>query len=94
MAKSVEYQNVTYKQISDMKHAIGFSNRKVRGTKHRKYEPYRNYFCAGERDRESWDTLVDIGLATKRGKSIYTVSADGRFFLEMVTGVAILPESD
>lgn len=39
MVDSSILEKVTYKQIDDMKHAIGFDNRKVRGTKHRKYEP-------------------------------------------------------
>ena len=38
-----KYQHVTYNQIDMMKHAIGFDDRKVKGTKYRKYEPYRNY---------------------------------------------------
>lgn len=44
MVNSVVYENVTYKQINDMKHALGFDNRKIRGTKYRRYEPYRNFF--------------------------------------------------
>ena len=39
MVNSAIYEKVTYKQIDDMKHAIGFDKRKVRGTKHRRYEP-------------------------------------------------------
>ena len=39
-----KYQHVTYNQIDMMKHTIGFDDRKVKGTKHRKYEPYRNYY--------------------------------------------------
>ena len=47
MVNSAIYEKVTYKQIDDMKHALGFDKRKVRGTKHRRYEPYRNYFNTG-----------------------------------------------
>lgn len=47
MVNSVVYENVTYKQINDMKHALGFDNRKIRGTKYRRYEPYRNFFMLG-----------------------------------------------
>ena len=50
MVNSSVYEKVTYKQIDDMKHAIGFDNQKVRGTKYRKYEPYRNYYDASPRD--------------------------------------------
>ena len=47
MVNSVVYEKVTYKQIDDMKHAIGFDNRKVRGTKHREILSHiRNYFDA------------------------------------------------
>ncbi|MGF7012012.1 hypothetical protein M2146_002566 [Lachnospiraceae bacterium PF1-22] len=93
MINSTEYQNVTYKQISDMKHAIGFDSKKVRGTKHRKYEPYRNYYNTGERDVEDWEMLVKLGFANKSRENFYHVSNDGRIFLERVLGVKILPES-
>lgn len=94
MIKSNVYENVTYKQISHMKHALGFDNRRVTGTKYRKYEPYRNYFCAGECDKPDWDHLVSIGFATKcRDERYYYVTDDGRIFLEIVTGVKILEES-
>lgn len=88
------YESVTYKHISDMKHALGFENRKVTGSKHRKYEPYRNYFCAGECDIPDWNYLVSIGFAGKcKDERYYYVSSDGRTFLEFVTGVKILEES-
>jgi hypothetical protein len=94
MISSTVYESVTYKQISDMKHAIGFDNRKVRGTKHRKYEPYRNYFNTGVADVKSWEQLVSLGLARKSSGNWYHVSDDGREFLKRVTGVEILPESN
>lgn len=56
MANSAIYEKVTYKQIDDMKHALGF--------------------------------------ATKSRVNWYHVSEDGRIFLERVTGVKFLPESD
>lgn len=94
MVNSKDYRNITYKQISDMKHAIGFENRRVTGIKRRKYEPYRNYFCAGECDIPDWDNLVSIGLADKcKDERYYYVNDDGRIFLEFVTGVKILNES-
>lgn len=93
MVSSTEYMKVTYKQIADMKHALGFENREVRGTKHRTYEPYRNRYDAGDRDIESWEHLVSIGFAAKRREHWYCVTDDGRIFLEWVTGVKILPES-
>lgn len=99
MESSRYYDKVTYLQIELMKHAIGFSNRKVTGTKHRKYEPYRNYFCAGERDIPEWDFLVSLGLAAMGRKNVqgynyYFLTGDGRLFLENVTGVKILEESN
>lgn len=93
MVSSTIYENVTYKQIDDMKHAIGFERGRVRGTKHRRYEPYRNYFNTGECDREDWEQLVKIGFADKGKENWYSVSDDGREFLRRVTGVEILPES-
>lgn len=93
MVNSAIYEKVTYKQIDNMKHAIGFSNRRVRGTKHRRYEPYRNYFNTGECDVTDWEQLVDIGFADKGKDNWYSVSDDGREFLSMVTDVDILPES-
>jgi len=94
MVSSVIYYKVTYKQIDNMKHALGFSNGKVTGTKHRKYKPYRNYFYAGQCDIEDWEHLLSIGFATKSREDYYHVSDDGRLFLKFVTGVEMLPESD
>lgn len=93
MVSSAIYEKVTYKQIDDMKHAIGFERGKVTGIKHRKYEPYRNYYDAGPKAIESWEQLVSIGFATKSRDHWYHVSDDGREFLRRVTGVDILPES-
>lgn len=94
MGNSVTYEKVTYKQIDDMKHALGFDKRKVHGIKHRRYKPYRNYFNAGRRDIEDWEQLVTIGFATKSHENWYHVTADGRIYLEWVTGVEFLPESN
>lgn len=87
-----KYRQVTYDQIDMMKHTIGFDNLKVRGTKHRKYEPYRNYYNAGERDKAELDNLVKIGLMKKSCESYYHVTDDGKTFLYYVTGVQILPD--
>lgn len=94
MIDSSEYQNVTYSQIDKMKHTIGFSNQKIRGTKHRKYEPYRNYYCAGKTGDIELDVLVKIGFMDKNDSNYYWVTDNGRLFLQFVTGVEILPESD
>lgn len=93
MVNSSEYMHVTYSQIDKMKHTIGFDARKVTGTKHRKYVPYRNYYCAGGSEPEL-DDLVKLGFMEKSSERCYHVTADGRIFLERVTGVKIMPDSD
>lgn len=85
-------KNVTFKQIEDMKHTIGFSDEKVKGTKYRKYEPYRNFFDAGDVDIPDMEKLVEIGLMTKSRDRWYHVNDDGKRFLQLVTGVEILPD--
>ena len=94
MVNSAIYEKVTYKQIDDMKHALGFDNRKVMGTKHRTYEPYRNRFQAGGKDVEDWKVLVSLGFAVESQENWFSVTADGRLFLEYVTGIKFLEESD
>ena len=91
----IEYskiQSVTFKQIDDMKHTIGFNDMKVKGTKHRKYKPYRNFFDAGECDIPDMEKLVEIGLMTKSRNHLYHVNDNGKKFLQLVTGVEILPD--
>lgn len=80
--------NVTYKQIDIMKHTIGFNRGRIRGTKYRRYAPYRNYFQAGLADMK----LAKIGLMKEYRKNCFEVTDDGREFLELVTGVTILEE--
>lgn len=92
-------KSVTYYQIDMMKHAIGFDNSQIRGTKRRRMEPYRNYYDAGPMDERELNALVELGLMQK-SKPLYSigicyhVTEDGRKFLEMVTGVEILPVSN
>lgn len=102
MVDSKIYENVTYKQISDMKHAIGFDKGNIKGIKHRKYESYRNYFDSGKFQPEHLEKLVDIGfLYHEQDKlpfhddihNVYHVTDDGKEFLRLVTGVEILKES-
>ncbi len=85
-------KNVTFKQIDYMKHAIGFDDREVKGTKYRRYEPYRNFFDAGKPDIADMEKLVEIGLMTKSRDHCYHVNDDGKKFLQLVTGVEILPD--
>lgn len=94
MVSSALYEKVTFKQIDDMKHALGFDNRKVTGTKHRRYIPYRNRFYAGGKDVEDWKTLVELGLAKEFSIDNFCVTDDGKFFLERVTGIKFEDESN
>ena len=85
---------ITYKQIDIMKHTIGFNRGRIRGTKYRRYAPYRNYFDAGPADIASIESLVEIGLMKEYRKNWFAVTDDGREFLELVTGVNILEEQN
>ena len=87
-----ERNKITYKQIDIMKHAIGFSNGRIRGNKHRKYVPFRNYFCCGEADLDDWNKLVAIGYAENWNNNYYGVTDKGKEFLYFVTGVLILDD--
>ena len=84
--------NITYKQIDIMKHTIGFNRGRIRGTKYRRYAPYRNYFQAGLADIADIKELVEIGLIKEYRKNCFEVTDDGREFLRLVTGVTILEE--
>lgn len=79
-----KYQDVTYNQIDMMKHTIGFDDRKVKGTKYRKYEPYRNYYNAGERDKAELDKLVEIGFMKKAVKIIIMLPMTERHLFIML----------
>ena len=83
-------KDVSYYQISYMKHAVGFDSGLVRGTKHRRMVPYRNFYDAGERDIPGWDDLVRRGLAVKKSDHLYAVSQDGAEFLSQLTGVRLI----
>jgi hypothetical protein len=87
-----EIGNVTYKQIDIMKHTIGFNRGRIRGTKYRRYAPYRNYFEASSTDIADIKELAKIGLMKEYRKNCFEVTDDGREFLELVTGVTILEE--
>lgn len=93
MVNSDVYERVVlYKHISDMKHALGFDNRKVRGRKHRRFEYRRNFFAAGGKDQGDWEQLVNIGFADRMSEHCYCVSTDGLIFLERVMGVKFIYE--
>lgn len=87
--------SVTKSQIDNMKHTIGFSNRKVRGTKYRKYEAYRNFYSTQEgcKDFEQLVDLCNKGLMISRKNGTYGwlfhLSPEGFRFLSDITGVNI-----
>lgn len=80
---------LNFKQISQMKHCIGFDERKrsVDG----KYFAYRNYFSTPEPD-DDWDELVYLGLAG-RGDSkrytFYSLTKKGIKYLEILLSLKI-----
>ena len=90
---------VSSSQISHMKHCIGFDKNKVKGTKHRKMEAYRNYYTTSDNDNEL-DNLVEQGLMVKRdfkngvgdNPQCYFVSEEGFEFLSDLTEIEIFEE--
>lgn len=83
-------------QIRNMKHAIGFSKDKVKGTKHRRYEAYRNYYTTSG-NHVGWDNLCSQGLAEKepfaRGcgdnPQMYSVTQEGLSLLGEIMSIDI-----
>ena len=64
----MENYKITLNQINNMKHAIGFDKRKIKGTKYRKFESYRNFFTTQEgcKDFEELEELSNQGLMLSR----------------------------
>lgn len=91
MSTNLETQ-ITLGQINNMKHCIGFTNKKI---KRGKYETYRNYYTTCG-DNENWDKLVELGLAGKRNSrmagdftKVYWVTKEGMEFLGELLGCKI-----
>lgn len=88
--------NITLKQIENMKHCIGFDGARV---KRRKYIAFRNYYTTADND-VSWDELVNLELATKRafGSGVginpkcYCVSKNGFELLERLLECKIVED--
>ena len=79
--------NLTERQISDMKHAIGYEPRLVDNGV---YRAYRNFFAAGKIG--SWEILIINGLAGKRKNHIemyYYVTGRGIEALENILSIKI-----
>lgn len=86
----MEYSDITYKQIEEMQHAIGFNKNKVTGIKHRVMRAYRNHFC-DHIDNQSWEILrlkglADRGKADKDGICYFHVTENGLQFLATLCG--------
>lgn len=94
MVDRSKYKHVTYSQIDKMKHAIGFNYGEIKGIKHRKYEPYRNFYASQENGDPELDELVTLGFMRKSSANDYHVTDDGKTFLELVTGVEILSDME
>lgn len=81
--------------IDHMCHAIGFDINKIRKNQ-RTYKYYRNYFCAGDKDKQIWDELVELNYALKTSNSImdnnyYVVSGCGLEMLESIFKLKLEP---
>ena len=95
----LENYKITLNQINNMKHAIGFDKRKIKGTKYRKFESCRNFFTTQEgcKDFEELEELSNQGLMLSRqmgDKWCFHVSKEGMRFLENITAVAIIELDD
>lgn len=92
--------NITARQIDNMKHMIGFDNRcSVAGRIHRKYEAYRNYFVASddEASRAQWQLLIDLNFIKAKtfgnpdDKAMaYTLTPQGINWLSSLLGFKII----
>lgn len=85
---------ITLYQINLMKHTIGFDRKKV---KRNKYIAWRNYFCAGQKDVDHWETLIRVGLADKFekfGNIVYYVTEKGFELLGGLLGIKIVEDKE
>ena len=94
----MDINDITLKQIENMKHCIGFRGDRI---KRRKYVAFRNYYTTGD-DSESWNKLVELGLATKRkldhgiggNSQVYFVSEKGFELLAELLECKIVEDDD
>lgn len=84
----------TLLKIDKMCHAVGFEPTKTRKNQ-RVHEYYRNYFCAGGKDKEAWEELVKWGYAEKTSNAIvgsyYYVTQQGIDFLSAIYKIKFKP---
>lgn len=82
-------------EIDNMCHALGFEPSKInKGQRVHKY--YRNYFCAGVKDKKTWEELVKLGYAEKAPSAIindyyYYVTQKGLDFLSSIYKIEFKP---
>ena len=81
-------------EIDNMCHALGFDPNKIRKGQ-RVFEYYRNYFCAGGKDKEIWENLVKQGYAAKASNAIvssyYYVTQEGIALLSRLYQIDFRP---
>ena len=89
---------VSEEQLHNMEHALGIADYMLsKISKYHRYgkcyiKSYRNYFCAGQRDLDSWRDLVDKGLATtwnNFNSTYFNVSDKGIEYLQEVQNYII-----
>jgi hypothetical protein len=88
--------NITLKQIENMKHCIGFRKDRIM---RKKYVAFRNYYTTSD-DNKSWDELAILGLAEKRSfpngvgnnPQCYFVTKKGLELLERLLECKIVEE--
>ena len=85
--------NISLAQLEDMKHAIGYSAKRV---KRGKYNAYRNYYHNGYCDNKYWNDLIKNGYATLNkhtrnvdGSHIYHVTDLGISLLEKLLDIKV-----
>ena len=81
--------NISLEQINLMKHAIGFTSKKI---KRGKYIVWRNYFCSYGKSRD-WEQLVELGFAKKNQREeaiYYFVTEKGMDYIGKIVGAKII----
>ena len=86
--------------IALAKHCIGLDHKKPYKRHGRYfYRPYRNYYDAGGKDVEIWDTMVSVGYAAagkkdRDGGCMYWLTREGLDWLGEKLGIQILDEEE
>ena len=81
-------------------HAIGLDNKKPYKRRGKLfYRPYRNYYCASQKDSEIWDVMVNAGYAKagkkdRRGGRTYWLTRKGLDWLGERLNIKIYDEEE